>query len=1094
MSGRPGQASPHWLVGLTRSWGRLLHALALFLLGLGLVVVVVAAALAWRLAQGPLPADWLLPRLEQALSAPSLTVRIGGASLAWEGFTEGAEQPLIIRLDAVRLLGAEDQPLALLPRVQVSLAVGPLLLGRIEPQGVTLQGPRLRVERDPEGQFRLFFSRTDGAAVAAAVPSLAAAFAALAAPPGAAPMPAALRRLRVLRIDDGHLRVDDLALQLHWQADGVTATLNRAAGGGATASASLSLASGAVRLPVALRASLAAGAATAELSGRLGPLVPARLAPLTPSLAPLRLLDAPLTLTASGRIGAALQPEALQAKVEVGAGQVAFGGGVVPLLGATLEASGTPAAMALRLTKLQVAPAPGGSPTTFAATAAVRRADGSFTAQISGSFDRFAFADLPGLWPPDFGPHGLRPWLTENMTAGTAADGHIALTLTAKDDLSDAEVTELGGGFAGHDLTVHWLRPIPPLEHGEAKLTFLSPQALDITITAARQAGGKAGGIVVRSGDVRITGLDVYDQFLTLNGDLSGPVVDLVAVLNHPRLRLVSRSPLNIEHPSGQVSGHLTITDLPLKHDVTMSDVVIAAKGTLSDLHLGAVAFGRDLDQGHLTFTVDNQGLQVAGTAKLAGIESRLTLGLDFRHGGPTQVIEQVQATAEATGAQLAAAGLDTGGALAGPLQLQASEQVQRDGGKNVTVQADLRQATLAVPRLHFRKPAGAAARAELRLTLLHDEVTAMPALRLDGPGLHVAAAVDFVRGKAARVRLAQVVLGPDNDFHGTLEVPRQSGAPWVLHLSGRSLDAESEFGRSETPATGRKPPPETGGPPWLAELAFGRVVLAGPGRQLNDVHGTAAGEGSRVTSATLEGYTGATGGEGGVSVHIASAGAGRTVSVTAADGGALLRALDLTDAVQGGRLAISGRYEDRQPGRPLVGQADMTDFRVRNAPVLAKLLQAMTLYGVVDLLQGPGLGFSHLIAPFRKEDDVLDLSNARAFSSSLGMTARGRIDLTRKRIDIDGTIVPAYFFNTVLGKIPLVGRLFSPEKGGGVLAASYALRGPLDDPQVTVNPLSVLTPGFLRGIFGIFDTLPAPETAPAPAEGAGAPAEGGGR
>jgi len=32
-------------------------------------------------------------------------------------------------------------------------------------------------------------------------------------------------------------------------------------------------------------------------------------------------------------------------------------------------------------------------------------------------------------------------------------------------------------------------------------------------------------------------------------------------------------------------------------------------------------------------------------------------------------------------------------------------------------------------------------------------------------------------------------------------------------------------------------------------------------------------------------------------------------------------------------------------------------------------------------------------------------------------------------------------------------------------------MRGALRDPAVTVNPLAALTPGFLRGVFGIFDT-----------------------
>ena len=40
--------------------------------------------------------------------------------------------------------------------------------------------------------------------------------------------------------------------------------------------------------------------------------------------------------------------------------------------------------------------------------------------------------------------------------------------------------------------------------------------------------------------------------------------------------------------------------------------------------------------------------------------------------------------------------------------------------------------------------------------------------------------------------------------------------------------------------------------------------------------------------------------------------------------------------------------------------------------------------------------------------------------------------------------------------------------EGEGFVAVVYGIDGRLSDPQVSVNPLSVLTPGFLRGIFGI--------------------------
>jgi hypothetical protein len=208
----------------------------------------------------------------------------------------------------------------------------------------------------------------------------------------------------------------------------------------------------------------------------------------------------------------------------------------------------------------------------------------------------------------------------------------------------------------------------------------------------------------------------------------------------------------------------------------------------------------------------------------------------------------------------------------------------------------------------------------------------------------------------------------------------------------------------------------------------------------------------------------------GDFSASITPVAGARTLAVHAADAGGLLRVLDIVPDMAGGRMTLTGRYDDGHPTHTLTGTAEIDAFRMRSAPALAKLLQAMTLYGLVAVIQGPGLGFDHLVAPFRLTGDRLDLDDARAFNSSLGMTAKGEIDLARNLCDLQGTIVPAYFFNSLLGSIPFVGRLFSPESGGGVFAASYGLSGDLDDPSVTVNPLAALTPGFLRGIFGVFD------------------------
>ena len=81
-------------------------------------------------------------------------------------------------------------------------------------------------------------------------------------------------------------------------------------------------------------------------------------------------------------------------------------------------------------------------------------------------------------------------------------------------------------------------------------------------------------------------------------------------------------------------------------------------------------------------------------------------------------------------------------------------------------------------------------------------------------------------------------------------------------------------------------------------------------------------------------------------------------------------------------------------------------------------------------------------------------------------IVARGAIDREQKSIELSGDVAPATTLNSLMGltSLPLIREIF----GESVFAASFRATGPAAAPELTVNPLSVLTPGITRRILEV--------------------------
>jgi hypothetical protein len=1057
-----------------RHTGRLLHLLARLAETIAVVTAIAVAVLGWRLAQGPLELPWLTHRVEAAFNEDHATghVTIGSAALAWEGFRYGVDRPLDVALRDITFADATGQQLLSVPRAEISVSLHALLLGRVVPRALEIDQAHISLIRAVDGSF---IARAGGTDATAEADPLLAILLELTHPPTSdrnAIRQSRFSQLRRLRIHDAAIAVEDHQLGVTWRASHADIDLVRGPQGGVDGSAHLSLALGDQQAQVTAAATLPTGTGAIQLHLRTTPVVLAGVAKTLSAVAPLAAVDMPVSGEADLQLTPTLAVHSVHIALLGGSGGVRVADSVVPVGRASLVADATPDHVALRSLRVALPGQPGVQPTIVDISGVGERAADHYSAAVSLTLNEVAFADLAHLWPAGVA-RGARAWITRNITAGVAHDGHIELGLESALDFSNVTLTRASGTLAGDGLRVSWLAPVPPIEQGSAVLNIIDPDSMEIVIRSGRQAPEKAaqgaGSLILRRGKMRITGIMQPHQFGTIDTDVDGSIPDAVALLRDPRLRLLSKHPLPLDDVAGQVSAHLSVT-VPLEAAVSMDDIGIRARAHFQNARIGGIVAGRDLDRGTLDLDASTEGMTITGQADLAGIPARIDAAMDFRAGGPRQVLQRVVVQGRATTAQLALNGLDIAPIAAGTIGLAAILSEHRDGSGELAVGADLAGAELSVAPLGWHKPAGSSARAAARLVLSHDRLTAIEDLALEGDGLSASGSISCVDGKPAVIQLDRLVLGR-SEARGTIRLPmadeggRRGVGPIAVTVSGPSIDLSSNFDGARPPLKAKPKPEQPSGPHWILDARFDRVIMAGD-RALAGVSARLDSDGGIIHQLRVDGRTGAT---APFEIEIASTGNRRSLHLTAADGGATLAAVADIDRIEGGHLTVNGSYNDAELSHPLSGTLELTDFRVRDAPVMARLLQGMTLYGLLDTMRGPGLGFSRLVMPFTLANNTLTVRDVRAFSPSLGITIRGAVDFDLRRADLEGTIVPAYFFNALLGNIPLVGRLFSPERGGGVFAASYAVHGPLRDPAVTVNPLAALTPGFLRGLFGVF-------------------------
>ena len=137
-------------------------------------------------------------------------------------------------------------------------------------------------------------------------------------------------------------------------------------------------------------------------------------------------------------------------------------------------------------------------------------------------------------------------------------------------------------------------------------------------------------------------------------------------------------------------------------------------------------------------------------------------------------------------------------------------------------------------------------------------------------------------------------------------------------------------------------------------------------------------------------------------------------------------------------------------------------NFKVKEVPVLAKLLTLASLQGIADLLTGEGIRFTDFEMTFSNKDKLTTIDEIYAIGPAISIMMSGYIE-SEKLVSLRGTLVPATTINRTIASIPLIGNILIGKKvGEGVFGVSFKIKGPPKNLKTTVNPIKTLTPRFI--------------------------------
>lgn len=1027
-----------------------------------------------RLSLGPINLDFLTPELEAALKIPGseLKTSIVHTQLVWREW----KWPFEIELVDVHFQKGEKPDWLKIEHIGVSLRFYRLLRGEISLKNMRLYHPHILLERDKNGKFSLGFGENDvdqEVSLSELAPLLV-----LGRP---TPTLGKLNDLQKISIVDAHITLKGDEEGEIWELPKVTFVLKREREGFQTA-LSLSPSQGHGFLEIkfihklgAPRFDVVVDFDQISFKSLIKEERPLFHALPTENIGPDDILnffqhwDVPL----DGQLRLAFDPSTFQ--IIEGEGNVDFGKGELdlslahlrplPLESGNLSLIFSPQLIDLKnlslLTEGMLLKMTGKLASPHSFLKITNLMESGHTLECEGLVRDLFFDHLAALWPQTLAPVA-REWIAENLRAGTLTN--TTFSLKGHGEEKGFVIDDLQGGFLAEEVEVTYLKGLPPLQHVKANASF-DKKGFDIKVLS-----GNINDFAVQEGSVLISGLDTEKEALRLDLKGKGPLSDILYIINQKPLEYPSQAGIDPSKAKGEANLALHM-DFPLLADLRFKDVKMTLKGALKNVVLEREITEKlkaSLTKG--VFSVDLTEEQMIIEGK--GVLNEHASDLRYTHyfSSKKSYDFQLQADMMASFQDFQRVGFDCGDYAKGPTKTTLTYTYESREKNYLTIDLDITPATLTFSPLEWIKKPGEPASLSFALNFEKGKLSHITDLKMVSPLYSFQGSIQFDNEQSWKIIHFSQFKGPYTDTEFSVRKPYENA--YELSFQGKNVNLENFLRFIE------KEENEADYPPTDIKL-FAKVghLRLGEGRVFHNVEATSdfflQGKNSFWKEVKLRAEAGQGMAEKGDVAHISGGilfeikpGPNNTQSllVNANDAGQFLKNLSIYDDIKGGALVIKA---ERQNYGPFKGIFKLKQFEAHKIPVFGRLAAVLSPIGIVNLFSNDeSVSMERFDCNFVFDEAFISVKNGIGKSLSLGFTVEGTIDRLKRAFNLKGNVTPARFLNSVLNNIPIVGSLLNGGEGEGLFGAAYTVTGSFSNPDVSVNPLTMLTPGFLRKIF----------------------------